>query len=240
MIISIIQPCFVPWLGYFEQIAVADVFVYMDDVMYTKKDWRNGNQLKTPYGVKNISFPVKKTSRETLIKDVEISYNALWEDTLMNQLLNWYKKAPYYEEVINLIKPIIYNKYDKLVDFNYNLNNAILAYLEITTPISFSSHIDRKSDNKTDRIIEICRHFEGISILYDGKKAQDFLDSKYMMDHGIEVIFQDYQHVPYPQLWGDFTPYMSILDLLMNCGKESKKIIFNSPLPEQIKNKLIL
>lgn len=234
MTISIIQPCFVPWLGYFEQIAVADIFVYMDDVIYTKKDWRNGNQLKTQYGIKDISVPVKKTSRDTLIKDVEISYNSPWEDTLMNQLLNWYKKAPYYEEVINLIKPIIYNKYNKLVDLNLNLNNIILAYLEITTPIFFSSDIERKTENKTDRIIEICKNFNGVSILYDGKKAQDFLDCDYMLRNGIEVIFQDYRHTPYKQLWGDFEPYMSIIDLIMNCGKEGCKLIINNHLPSKL------
>jgi len=235
MIVSIIQPCFVPWLGYFEQIAVADIFVYMDDVMYTKKDWRNGNQLKTQYGVKDISFPVKKTSRDTLIKDVEISYNTPWEDTLLNQLFNWYKKAPYYDEVINLIKPIIYNKYTKLVDLNLHLNNVILGYLGITTPIFFTSNIERKTDNKTDRIIEICKNFEGVSILYDGKKAQDFLDSDYMLANGIEVIFQDYHHKPYKQLWGDFQPYMSILDLIMNHGKEAGTLIVNANVPYKLK-----
>lgn len=235
MVISIIQPCFVPWLGYFEQIAAADVFVYMDDVVYTKKDWRNGNQLKTQYGVKDISFPVKKTSRDTLIKDVEISYNTTWEDTLMNQLFNWYKNAPYYEEIITLIKPSIYSKYEKLVDLNLNLNNAILSYLEITTPIYFSSVIERKTDNKTDRIVEICKNFEGVSVLYDGKKAQDFLDANYMLQKGIEVMFQDYQHTPYKQLWGDFVPYMSVLDLLMNKGKESNKFIFNVNFPHNLK-----
>lgn len=238
MIISIIQPCFVPWLGYFEQIAVADVFVYMDDVIYTKKDWRNGNQLKSQYGIKDISFPVKKASRNTLIKDIEISYNTNWEDTLMNQLFNWYKKAPFYSEIVDLITPVIYKKYDRLVDLNYNVNNVILNYLDITTPIFFSSDIERKAEDKTDRIIEICKKFEGVTILYDGKKAQDFLDPNYMLEHGIEVIFQDYQHFPYTQLWGGFEPYMSIIDLIMNHGKEANMKVVNTHLPDKLIKKI--
>lgn len=234
MIISIIQPCFVPWLGYFEQIAIADVFVYMDDVLYTKKDWRNGNQLKSQYGVKDISFPVKKAPHNTLIKDIEISYNTNWEDTLINQLFNWYKKAPFYKEIVDLITPVIYKKYDRLVDLNYNVNNVILNYLDITTPIFFSSDIERKTDDKTDRIIEICKNFEDVTILYDGKKAQNFLDVDYMRKHGIKVIFQDYQHIPYTQLWGDFEPYMSIIDLIMNYGKDANKRIVNHHLSDKL------
>lgn len=229
MIISIIQPCFVPWLGYFEQIAVADVFVYMDDVPYTKKDWRNGNQLKSPYGVKNIGFPVRKHPRGTLIKDVEISYNTRWESAFLNQLNEWYKKAPYFDVVISLVHDVIIRRYDKLWELNYHLNNAILSYLEIPTPIFFSSQAECRTDNKVDRIIEICRHFDG-DVLFDGKKAQGFLDSHYMRERGIEVIFQDYKHTPYKQLWGDFTPYMSIIDAIMNLGKSSRGVIVNDQM----------
>ena len=75
MIISIIQPCFVPWLGYFEQIGLADIFVYLDDVKYTKQDWRNNNQVKSPDGLAKIFVPVQKTSQDTLINEVLISYN---------------------------------------------------------------------------------------------------------------------------------------------------------------------
>ena len=234
MIISIMQPCFVPWLGYFEQMALADIFVYMDDVQYTKKDWRNGNQLKSPYGVKNISFSVKKTSRETLIKEIEISYNQPWEDTLFNQISNWYRKSTFFNEIMEVLTPHIYNKYLKLLDLNLNLNDAILKYLDIHTPFFFTSDIPRQSQNKNERVLEICKHFEGVDILYDGKKARDFIDVEYFQSNGIHVIFQDYQHTPYPQLWGEFVPYMSIIDLLMNCGKESKKIILSSPLPEEL------
>ena len=103
MIISIIQPCFVPWLGYFEQIALADLFVYMDDVQYTKKDWRNVNKFKTPYGVKKISIPVRKTSRSTLISDIGISYSSNWYESALNKLEEWYNKSPYFSEVITLV-----------------------------------------------------------------------------------------------------------------------------------------
>jgi len=234
MVISIIQPCFVPWLGYFEQIALADIFAYMDDVQYTRKDWRNGNQLKSPYGVKNIFFPVKKAPRETLINDIEISYNQPWEDALVNQLSSWYEKSTFFNEIMEVIRPHIYHKYVRLLDLNFHLNNAILKYLDIQTPIFLTSDIPRRAQDKNERVLEICKHFEGVDLLYDGKKARDFIDIEYFRLHGIQVIFQDYQQTPYPQLWGKFVPYMSIVDLLMNCGRESKKIILRSPVPKEL------
>lgn len=233
MRIAIIQPCFVPWAGYFEQIAAADLFVYMDDVQYTKKDWRNTNQLKTPYGIKKIYVPVNKVTLSTLIQDVTISYNENWEDALMNKLKEWYKKSPYYKEIIELIIPTIYGKYEKLVDFNFNLNNDILSFLGINTPIRFSHEIPRYTNDRNERIIEICKFFKA-DILYDGKSAEKFIDIDLFRQNGIEVVFQNYQHTPYKQLWGPFIPYMSVLDLLMNEGKNAKGIIMSSPLPDWV------
>ncbi len=229
MIISIIQPCFVPWLGYFEQMAIGDIFVYLDDVQYTKKDWRNNNQLKSPYGMKPIHVPVGNASRNTLINQALISYNSPWEEDLINKITEWYKKAPYFDDIIGIIKPIIYNKYERLVDLNYNLNKAICNYIGINTPIYYTSDIPNHSTDKNSRIIEICKHFEGVDLLYDGKSAQNFIDMELFKRHGITVIFQDYVQSPYKQLWGEFIPYTSVIDVMMNCGKESMNIIMNNP-----------
>lgn len=236
MIIAIIQPCFVPWLGYFEQMAVADIFVYFDDVQYTKKDWRNNNQLKSQYGVKPIHVPVSNASTGILINQALISYNEKWEDNILNKLNEWYKKAPFFAEVMELIKPIIYRKYEKLVDLNYALNNAICQYVGITTPIYYSSSIPRISADKNSRILEICQHFPGVNVLYDGKSAQNFIDLELFRKHGINVVFQDYIHTPYKQLWGEFLPYMSVIDLLMNHGRNSMDIIVNQQSIDKIKN----
>lgn len=237
MIISSIQPCFVPWLGYFEQIAAADIFVYLDDVQYTKKDWRNTNRLKSPYGVKTIHVPVQKTSRETRLNEALISYRENWEETLINKITEWYKKARHFDEIVPLLEKALAGKYERLIDFNFHLNNDLLAYIGIATPIHFASDIPRTANDKENRIIEICKHFEGVDLLYDGKSAQNFINQEVFRARGIEVCFQDYRQTPYPQLWGGpFEPNLSILDLLMNCGKDAKKHILSSPLPEKLQN----
>lgn len=237
MIISIIQPCFVPWLGYFEQMAIGDVFVYLDDVQYTKKDWRNNNQLKSPYGIKSIHVPVSNASRNILINQALISYNSRWEDDLINKITEWYKKAPFFEEISSLIRPVILGKYERLVDLNNKLNQAICNYIGINTPVYYASDIPKKTSNKNLRIIEICSHFNGIDVLYDGKSAQSFIDVALFKQHGITVVFQDYLQTPYRQLWGDFVPYMSVLDVMMNCGKSSLEIIMHNPNSDSLKKK---
>jgi hypothetical protein len=230
MVISIIQPCFVPWLGYFEQIALADVFVYLDDVKYTKQDWRNNNQLKSPYGIAKIFVPVKKTKEDTLINQVEISYNEKWEQRLINQISANYGKACFFEEVMEFLRKVIFSKHERLVDLNYNLNNAILEFLGINTPIYLSSDIFKTTNDKNLRLLEICRNFDNVNVFYDGKKAKNFIDISLFKQNGVDVIFQDYQHKPYQQLWGDFVPYMSIIDLIMNHGKESLMYIINNSI----------
>lgn len=237
MIIAIIQPCFVPWLGYFEQIALADIFVYLDDVQYTKKDWRNNNQLKSPNGMKNIFVPVQNASRNILINQAIISYNQNWEQPLISKITEWYRKAPYFKEVIALINPIINNKYGKLVELNYDLNKAICNYLDIQTPMFFSSDIPSAYYDKNNRIIEICKHFEGIDLLYDGKSAQNFIDMELFRNNGIEVVFQEYVQVPYKQLWGPFIPYTSTLDAMMNCGKDARSVLLSSPMSDELKKR---
>ena len=234
MIISIIQPCFIPWLGYFEQMALADVFVYLDDVQYTKKDWRNNNQLKSQYGVKPVYVPVSNASTRILIADALISYNEKWEEGIINKLSQWYGKAPFFTEIVNLLMPIINHKYIKLVDLNIALNAAICEYINITTPIFRSSEIPRGADDKNSRIIEICKNFTDIDILYDGKSAQNFIDVELFKQEGIQVIFQDYEPKPYSQLWGKFAPYLSIVDLMMNHGNNSNKLVIKQSSLDQI------
>ncbi len=237
MIISIIQPCFIPWMGYFEQMAVADLFVYMDDVQYTKKDWRNTNQLLSPNGPKRIFVPVKKCARGTMLNNVFISTDSDWRTQLLSKVENWYRKAPFFDEIYGLLEKVIQDDYEKLVDLNYKLNDRISAYIGIETPVHHSSQVPRHSDNKMDRILEIVG-FYGADVLYDGKAASTFIDTQYFRANKVEVIFQDYQHRPYSQLFGDgFVPYMSIIDLMMNKGKQSFEQIMYSPLPEEIRKK---
>jgi hypothetical protein len=225
--ISIIQPGFLPWIGYFEQIAITDIFVYFDDVKYTKKDWRNRNRLKSPYGVKTISVPVYKNAGQN-INSALINYNHPWQNKLIAQIYNWYKPAPYFNSMFPILEKNIRTEFELLVDLNYSLDQVLMDLLDIKTPIFKSSDIQKKSSDKNMKIIDICKYY-GASLLYDGKAAENFIDLELFKKNGIQVKFQNYIHQPYPQLWGgDFISHLSVLDLLMNCGPKSKEILLSN------------
>lgn len=232
MVISIIQPSFFPWLGYIEQIARSDIFVYLDDVQYTRKDWRSRNKLKSPSGEKIVSVPVVKTQRDsTLMNGAVISYNDPWQDAILNKLREWYKKAAYFSDVYPGLENAIKKEHRLLVELIYETNNWIFEYLGIRPEIKYSSQIPIVGGDKNSRIIKICKHHQA-DVLYDGKAAESFIDKEEFKKNGINVIFQNYEHRPYKQLWGEFIPFLSVVDLLMNCGKDSLEIILASPKPD--------
>jgi hypothetical protein len=232
--IAIIQPSFLPWLGYFEQMAYVDDFVYLDDVQYTKQDWRNRNRLMSPSGVATVTVPVRKTkSVDVAINEVLISYDQPWQHRMIQQISSWYAKARFFDAIFPEFKEILFSRFEYLVDLNYALNEVVRKLLGISTPQSRSSDIPDKSKDKNIKLIEICRHHEA-GLLYDGKSAQDFIDVKLFKEQGIDVTFQNYKHMPYRQLWGGFESHLSVLDLLLNCGPDSRGILLASPAPEAL------
>lgn len=234
MVIAIIQPNFLPWLGYFEQMARADLFVYLDDVQYTRKDWRNRNRLKSPTGVKVVTVPVKKHEAfRTLINEIRIA-DQPWRCKLLQQMESWYGDAKYWNKVFPLLQEVIEKDWEFMVDLNYALNKTIAGMLNITTPCRLSSDIPDKAADKNQKIIDICRH-HGATILYDGQSAKNFLDIDLFNKHGVKVVLQDYFHTPYLQLWGDFVSHLSAVDLLMNCGDDSREILLSNPCPEGLR-----
>jgi hypothetical protein len=233
--IAIIQPSFLPWLGYFEQMARADVFVHFDDVQYTRKDWRNRNRLKSPGGVQTVTVPVGKHDYGvTLVNEIRTGDVPQWREKLIQQISGWYAKAPFFPTVFPEIREIILACGPGLVELNYALTDALRRHLGIATPQFKSSDIPDKPEDKNLKIIAICKH-HGADLLYDGKAAQSFIDLDLFAAHGVTVIFQDYQHTPYPQRWGgEFVSHLSALDLLLNCGPASRDILLSSPVPEAL------
>jgi hypothetical protein len=238
MIIAIIQPGFLPWLGYFEQMAVADVFVYLDDVQYTRKDWRNRNRFMSPEGIKMISVPVRKgAGRKMLIKDARINYDHPWQKETVERIRQWYGQSRYFNDIFLPLEEIIWQDFEFLVDLNCALNNAVMSFLKISVPTFISSDIPNKSNDKNHKIIDICRHHNA-DVLYDGQAARAFIDQALFEENGIRVIFQNYQHTSYPQMGGEFVSHLSVLDLLMNCGPESRDILLSSPRPSVLQSNM--
>ncbi|MCP2126926.1 WbqC family protein [Bradyrhizobium ottawaense] len=232
MILSTIQPSFLPWLGYLEQIARADLFVYLDDVQYTKQDWRNRNRFKTSSGqIEFLTVPVRFTDC-ALIRDVPIASQPGWQRKMLNRLQSWYGKAAAFDSVFPAVQGLLVQDYHLLVDLDVAATEFLCRTLCIDTPAAFSSSVPDKSTDKNRKLIEICRHF-GADTLYDGASAAAFIDLEQFRAEGITVIFQDYRPVPYAQVGGGpFLSHLSALDAIFNCGPElARDVLLSSPTP---------
>jgi len=224
MTIGILQPGYLPWLGFFEQLYKSDLFVIYDDVTFDKGGWRNRNRVKTPQGICWLTVPVvKKDLIRTLLRDVEINNSTPWWKKHLGTLKQSYGKAPYFNDYLPIFEEGYGRRWERLIDLDMFFIEQLMKALGIERPLRFSSSLSEDGD-RNGRLIRICRHF-GADRFYEGKAGEDYMDIGRFRENGIEVVFQDYQHPEYPQLHGEFIPYLSVVDLLLNMGPESLSII---------------
>ncbi len=215
--LAVIQPSYFPWLGYFDQIARSDVFVFYDDVQYDKNGWRNRNLIKTSQGPVWLSVPVLKSGRtHQPINKVEIDQRGPWARKHIKTIAQTYAKAPYLNAVIDRLQPVLERRWHFLSDLNIEIIEVLCQMIGITTPLYRSSalHID---GDRNGRLIALCNHFKVINYL-SGNAAQTYLDVSRFEKSGLSVTWQNYRHPEYNQLHGPFLPNLSIIDLLMMVG----------------------
>ncbi|EIS3745144.1 WbqC family protein [Aeromonas hydrophila] len=219
--VAILQSNYIPWRGYFDIIASVDEFVLYDDMQFTKRDWRNRNKIKTPQGPQWVTVPVIVKGRyEQKIKDTVID-GVSWADVHYKYFFQNYKRAAYFDDVMNLLYPFyIDKKFTHISQLNKSIIEAICKYLDISTKISTSMDYNLV-DGKTERLVDLCQKV-GAEEYVSGPSARCYIDSKVFEDAGIGIKWFDYEgYREYPQLWGAFEPHVSIVDLLFNCGPSS-------------------
>lgn len=223
--IAILQSNYIPWKGYFDLIAAVDEFILYDDMQYTKRDWRNRNLIKTPHGTQWLTIPVQVKGRyyqpinKTLIDDYSWGVKH-WQSLTAN-----YKKAKHFNSIAAWLEPIyIECKLAKLSDINRQLISAICTYLDIETLISSSSEYGI-IDGKTERLVDLCLKSGG-DIYISGPSAKNYLIESLFSEKNIKLNWFNYDgYLEYPQLWDGFIHNVSILDLLFNTGKDSRKFM---------------
>ncbi len=244
----ILQSGYMPWLGYFDLINQADVFVFLDDVQWTTGDWRNRNRIRTPQGWTWLTVPVRfeKPHLEYHIKDVQISTSQNWQKQHLDALWACYRKTPHFGEVYPLFEKALSTKQKFIVDLNYELIFVICNYLELKkTRFLFSQKMNTPGElSKDERLLAIFDEIGGVTTYISGPAAKSYLQENKFQEMGIKVQWHDYDHPYYNQnTWGSnmFIPYLSIVDLLFNHGKESLQILSGSKRiekPEGIKTVL--
>ena len=219
MKVGSIQSSFIPWRGYFDFIASVDVFVFLDDVQYTKRDWRNRNKIKTPKGTEWLTVPVCYECRSQLIQQTKIDYSQNWVKQHLNTWQVNYARALYYEDMTKMLTELSRGNEETISQLNIRLIRRICDYLGISTPMVLSSDL-ALSGAKTDHLIDLLVKLNATTYL-SGPSADGYLDKEAFRRHGISLEYKSYDYQPYPQLWGPFEGAVTVLDLIANCGPDS-------------------
>lgn len=226
--VAVIQSNYIPWKGYFDIINKVDSFVLFDEVQFTKRDWRNRNQIKTPNGLQWLTVPVNSGGKfEQKISEVEITDQKFIRKHL-NAIICNYSKSSHFDSVF----PLIEGWYSEVVhtaslsEMNRLLLESVCELLHIQTPLIPSNTLPLR-DGKNDRLLSILQAL-GATTYLSGPAAKSYLNVDLFNSHGIEVEWMDYSsYAAYPQLHGPFTHNVSIVDMLLNCGTMQSRSFFH-------------
>jgi WbqC-like protein family len=219
--VAIVQSNYIPWKGYFDLIASVDELILYDDMQYTRRDWRNRNQIKTAQGLQWLTVPVKvKGKYHQTIRETEIDGKD-WQQTHWKAICQNYRRAQHFDEIFSVFEPFYVQKdYEYLSVLNRDLIEAICFYLGIKTKIKYSWDY-QLIEGKTERLVSLCTQ-AGASEYISGPSAQGYIVPELFESRGIKLNWISYKgYKEYTQLWGEFSHAVTILDLLFNCGKNS-------------------
>ena len=224
MIVSIHQPYYFPWLGYFEKVLRSDVFVVLDDDLYTKNNFYNRNRIKNANGAAWITVPVKKDKKDVSLLDIKIANNQKWQKKHFDSLFFNYKKAPYFYEHLEFFEKIyLKTEWEKLIDLNVYTLNYFFDYLDIRSRIEMASKLKIKT-TATKRLVEICKFF-GADEYYSGSSGKKYMETALFEKNNISISYQDYSYPIYKQQYHGFVSNLSIIDLLLNHGPASRELV---------------
>lgn len=223
--IAILQSNYIPWKGVFDMINMVDTFVFFDDVDFTKRDWRTRNIIKTSNGDLCLSIPVKKTSRGTKINEVNI-INDGWQEKHLESIKRAYKKSEFYQNYLPLLENIyLDNKWESLSVLNQFIIKEVANILEIKTQFIDSTQLNVEG-TKDDRLIDICKTLNATTYL-SGPAAKNYIDINKFKNNNIGLEYIIYDYPRYTQLHGEFNHFVTVLDVLFNCGIQAPNFIFS-------------
>lgn len=214
MIVSIHQPAYIPWLGYFDKIAKSEVHIFLDDVKYSKNNLFNRNKIKTLQGWMWLTIPVYYKSN-MLICDTKICNTSKWRKKHWYSIKANYSKAEYFKEYSDEIEDFYLREWENLADFTISMNKKISEILGIKVKFLKSSEL-KVSGKRNEKLINLCKAVDADTYL-SGQGAGIYMDGKLFLKNDVKIIYQTFIHPRYGQLWAEFIPNLSILDFLFNC-----------------------
>jgi hypothetical protein len=239
MIVAAHQPAYLPWLGYLDKMAKADLFVIMDDLPFEPRNFHHRNRIKHESGAAWLTVPVLPGATEQQrLADVLVDNGAPldhhWQVRTWRTLVASYRRAPYFPRYVDDLRFVYTQPWRKLVDLQMYLIDLGRRWLRIRTPVIRASTLELAGDDLTDRLIDLCRKTGARAYLSGSGNATRTLDAERMGRAGLGVIWQCFDHPQYTQPYGDFVPQLAFLDLLFNCGDASRDILFGDGHPYHV------
>lgn len=223
MILAAHQPNYLPWAGYFYKMARCDVFVLLDQVQYSRTSYTARCLIKGVGGkARWLSVPVFKKGRYyQSISQVAIDNDTAWQASHNRTLQSCYSKAPYFTEHRGLLETAYDRPWQNLSELNAELTGQLAGLLGVKAKVVKQSELGVDSAS-SELLIELCRKMSA-GVYLSGPGGRKYLDKKKFEEAGIELRFITYFPQAYPQLWGNFVPGLSIVDMLFNCGTQAAK-----------------
>lgn len=224
MTIGILQPGYLPWLGFFDQMARVDLFVFLDNVQYNTS-WRNRNRIRTAQGWQYLTVPVPKKGRiKQKIKDVKIAEQKEWPKRHLSLVRENYRRAPFFEEIYSMLEQTLMKPWTFLLDLDLALIEELRSWLGVDTHTKMASSIIPELQKGTAGLIDLCMAV-GADAFLEGEVGKNYIDVSLCQQNGIEVIFHHYAHPVYPQQFEPFISHLSCVDALFNCGQKAKNFL---------------
>ncbi|WP_420408242.1 WbqC family protein [Hoeflea sp.] len=225
MRVVISQSMYFPWVGMLEQIRLADVFIHYDDVQFTRRAFSHRIKVKTPNGTSWMTVPLQEHSRGPAIDEVKIQPPTVWADRHLALLDASIRGAPFEEDAKEIARSVLQVEHETVRDVARASMLSLCRYFEIDRTTRFVDSRDLGiGGSGSDRILNLVQAVGGTDYV-TGHGARNYLDHEMFEAKGISVSYMDYQCTPYPQLHGPFTPYVTALDLVANCGRDGIRSI---------------
>lgn len=230
MRIVISQSMYFPWVGMLEQIRLADIFVHYDDVQFTR-GYFNRIQIKSAAGQKWLTIPIRKHSQSSHINSILLDQSRDWKEEHRAELAACYKYCPYYHDLLSIVDETFTPSHETLADVARASMLSLAKYFGIDGQRSFLESAKLETEGRSsERLLRICQKLGATSYI-TGHGARNYLDHCLFSSAGISVTYMNYAKEPYPQRFGEFTPYVTGLDLVANCGREGIKYIKSGTVP---------
>src|SRR5690606_11157527 len=239
MIVAAHQPSYLPWLGYLDKMARADLFVVMDDLQYEAQNFQNRNRVKLNSGAGWLTVPVERGRQSDRICDKRIRNDGVsakehWQRRSWATIVTHYRRAPHFARYAGELEELYTRRWDSLVELDLHVLALARRWLGITTPILLSSSLELEGA-RTERIVDLCRKVGASAYLSGTGGSTGYLDTGAFERAGVALLWQSFRHPVYPQRYPElgFVPNLCFLDYLLNCGPDGRALFQAGPRDEQ-------